>query len=131
MSPDQPRKLRKDAAQNAERVIAAALRAGLAEGKFVPLAQIAADAGVGVGTLYRRYPNKGALAEGIAVGWTLRLQDQVLARLADTTRSPKADLDWLLVRLVHYNEENAPLLAALAGSGGGTHQSRSAYVGPL
>ena len=51
MSGEQPskaRKPRKDAEQNAERVIAAAVRAGLAEGKFVPLAQIAADAGVGI-----------------------------------------------------------------------------------
>ncbi|MET9247353.1 helix-turn-helix domain-containing protein [Nonomuraea sp. NPDC003709] len=67
MTPTRKRKLRKDAAENAERLIAAAARAGLAEGKFVPLEQIAAEAGVGIGTLYRRYPNREALLEAMAV----------------------------------------------------------------
>jgi len=65
MPSNEPKKLRSDAAGNAERVMAAAVRAGLAEGKNVPLAQIAADAGVGVGTLYRRYPNRAALMEAL------------------------------------------------------------------
>ena len=63
----QPRKLRKDAAENNGRLLAAAVRSGLAAGKFVPLEQIAADAGVGIGTLYRRYPNREALLEAMAV----------------------------------------------------------------
>src|ERR1700691_5154145 len=62
----QPR--RGDAAANAERVLAAAIRAGLNEGRHVPLARIAAEAGVGVGTLYRRYPNREALLEALQVG---------------------------------------------------------------
>jgi AcrR family transcriptional regulator len=123
---------RADAARNRALILATAERLFTKHGvEAVTMDQVARAAGIGPGTLYRRYPNKGALAEGIAVTWTLRLQDQVLTRLADTTRSPRSDLSWLLVRLVHYNEENAPLLAALAGSGGGTHQRRSAYVGPL
>lgn len=67
MTPRPERKPRKDAAENTERLIAAATRAGLAEGKFVPLEQIAAEAGVGIGTLYRRYPNREALLEAMAV----------------------------------------------------------------
>lgn len=67
MTPTPGRRLRKDAAENAERLLAAAVRSGLAEGKFVPLEQIAADAGVGIGTLYRRYPNREALLEAMAV----------------------------------------------------------------
>lgn len=59
--------LRSDASLNAERILAAAVRAGLGEGKNAPLAQIAADAGVGVGTLYRRYPDRAALMEALAV----------------------------------------------------------------
>ena len=46
-------------------LIAAAIRVGLGEGKHVPLATIAAEAGVGVGTLYRRYPNREALLEAM------------------------------------------------------------------
>jgi AcrR family transcriptional regulator len=71
-SPHQPpagphRPLRSDAAANAERVLAAAIRSGLSEGRHVPLAKIAEEAGVGVGTLYRRYPNRDALLEALQV----------------------------------------------------------------
>lgn len=59
------RRLRKDAAQNAERVIAAAVRAGFGHDASVTVAQVAAAAGVGVGTLYRRYPTREALLEAM------------------------------------------------------------------
>lgn len=55
------RELRRDAAANRDRVLAAAAAAIRREGVGVPLATIAADAGVGVGTLYRRYPSRDAL----------------------------------------------------------------------
>jgi len=55
------RELRRDAAANRDRVLAAAAAAVRREGAVVPLATIAADAGVGVGTLYRRYPSREAL----------------------------------------------------------------------
>jgi AcrR family transcriptional regulator len=77
-----PRPLRSDAAANAERVLAAAIRTGLGEGRHVPLAEIAREAGVGVGTLYRRYPNREALLEALAVrayGLLIDLAEQALA----------------------------------------------------
>jgi AcrR family transcriptional regulator len=52
------RELRRDAAANRDRVLAAAAAAIRREGTGVPIATIAADAGVGVGTLYRRYPSR-------------------------------------------------------------------------
>jgi AcrR family transcriptional regulator len=55
------RALRSDALANQERVLAAAVTAVLREGQQVPMAIIAAEAGVGIGTLYRRYPNREAL----------------------------------------------------------------------
>jgi AcrR family transcriptional regulator len=55
------RELRRDAAANRDRVLDAASAAVRREGAGVPLATIAADAGVGVGTLYRRYPSREAL----------------------------------------------------------------------
>jgi len=112
MTPDQPRKLRRDAAENAERVIAAAIRAGLAEGKFVPLAQIAADAGVGVGTLYRRYPNREALLEAMAV----RAYRLILAEAEDALASGETGLDavgrFLRQTFVHRDELVLPLHGA-------------------
>jgi AcrR family transcriptional regulator len=79
------RPLRSDAAANAERVLAAAIRSGLNEGRPVPLAKIAAEAGVGVGTLYRRYPNREALLEALQVrayGLLIGLAEQALASAA-------------------------------------------------
>ena len=80
-----PRPLRSDAAANAERVLAAAIRSGFNEGRHVPLAQIAKEAGVGVGTLYRRYPNREALLEALQVrayGILIGLAEQALASAA-------------------------------------------------
>ena len=54
------RRVRSDAQANRERVLAAAVTAVLREGRQVPMGTIAADAGVGIGTLYRRYPNRKA-----------------------------------------------------------------------
>jgi AcrR family transcriptional regulator len=62
------RELRRDAAANRDRVLAAAAAAIRREGTGVPIATIAADAGVGVGTLYRRYPSR----EDLLAALTLR-----------------------------------------------------------
>jgi AcrR family transcriptional regulator len=59
------RQLRRDAATNRDRVLAAAVAAVRREGVGVPLATIAAEAGVGVGTLYRHYPSREALLVAI------------------------------------------------------------------
>jgi AcrR family transcriptional regulator len=53
--------LRRDAARNRERVIAAAVEVFNDEGIDAGVEQIAHRAGVGVGTLYRRFPTKEAL----------------------------------------------------------------------
>ncbi|MDQ6751261.1 MAG: TetR/AcrR family transcriptional regulator [Actinomycetota bacterium] len=55
------RQLRSDAAANRERVLTAAAAAVKREGEKVPIATIAEEAGVGVGTLYRHYPTRAAL----------------------------------------------------------------------
>ena len=61
------RRVRSDALANQERVLAAAVTAVLREGRHVPMGTIAADAGVGIGTLYRRYPNREALLEALTL----------------------------------------------------------------
>jgi AcrR family transcriptional regulator len=55
------RPLRADAQRNRERLLAAAKAAFAAEGEDVALETIAARAGVGIGTLYRHFPNRDAL----------------------------------------------------------------------
>jgi AcrR family transcriptional regulator len=55
------RELRRDAAHNRDRVLAAAAAAVRREGTAVPMATVAADAGVGVATVYRHFPSREAL----------------------------------------------------------------------
>jgi AcrR family transcriptional regulator len=60
-----PRPLRKDAAANRERLLAAAVTTLLRHGSGATLSQIAESAGVGIGTLYRRYPTREDLLEAL------------------------------------------------------------------
>jgi AcrR family transcriptional regulator len=63
MTSQLPRTLRRDAARNQELVLDAA-RALLSEfGTETSMEQVAARAGVGVGTVYRRFPTKEALVD--------------------------------------------------------------------
>ena len=55
------RQPRKDAAANRARVLDAATELVRREGEKVPMAAIAQLAGVGVGTVYRHFPNRDAL----------------------------------------------------------------------
>jgi AcrR family transcriptional regulator len=55
------RELRSDALRNQQELIRAATAAVHREGLHVPMATIAADAGVGVGTLYRHFPTRDDL----------------------------------------------------------------------
>jgi AcrR family transcriptional regulator len=55
------RPLRADAVRNRDRLLEVAVRSFTEDGPDVPLEQIAAEAGVGVGTLYRHFPNRNAL----------------------------------------------------------------------
>lgn len=57
--------MRRDAAANRDRLLAAAVTSVMRDGAGVSLARIAEEAGVGVGTLYRRYPSRAALFEAL------------------------------------------------------------------
>ncbi len=74
----EPRPLRKDAERNRRRVLDAAQHLFAEHGLDVTLEEIAREAGVGVITLYRRFPNKEAL---IGAVFERRLDD--LCRLAE------------------------------------------------
>ena len=61
------RPLRSDAAANRERLLDAAAVAIRRDGDRVPLATIAEEAGVGIGTLYRHYPSRPALLAALVL----------------------------------------------------------------
>jgi len=78
-----PRRLRRDAAANRERILAAATIVVRREGERVPMATIAEQAGVGIGTLYRHYPTRPALLAAL----TLRSFNLVLQRARAAAQS--------------------------------------------
>ncbi len=57
--------MRADARRNRERLLAAATAAFAEHGADAPLEDIARQAGVGIGTLYRHFPTRLALQEGV------------------------------------------------------------------
>jgi AcrR family transcriptional regulator len=59
--------MRADARRNRDRVLAAAREAFAEGGESTALEQIARRAGVGIGTLYRHFPNRQALLEALYV----------------------------------------------------------------
>ena len=75
--------LRADARRNRQQIVTAALALFREQGIEVPMEEVAARAGVGVGTLYRRFPNRDALIWATARE-SLRSQ-VVLAETALTT----------------------------------------------
>jgi AcrR family transcriptional regulator len=68
-----PGRLRADAQANRDRLLEAAARRFAAEGAEASLKGIAADAGVGIGTLYRRFPTREDLVEATYRNETDRL----------------------------------------------------------
>jgi AcrR family transcriptional regulator len=63
----EPRPLRADAKRNRDQLIVAAREAFTERGSEASLEDIARRAGVGVGTLYRHFPNRAALVEAVYV----------------------------------------------------------------
>jgi AcrR family transcriptional regulator len=88
-APSVARPLRRDAEQNRRRILAAAAQVFAARGLSASLDDVARHAGVGIGTVYRRFPDKPALVEAL---FEQRLHD--LVELADRA----AELDpWAAV----------------------------------
>jgi AcrR family transcriptional regulator len=80
--PDPTRPLRRDAELNLERIVQAAEDVIAESGMQASMEQIAARAGVGVGTLYRRFPGKESLVLAVlemAGQRSLQLAETVLA----------------------------------------------------
>jgi AcrR family transcriptional regulator len=75
------RRPRSDAEANRDRLLAAAASVMTRAGRHVPLAVIAAEAGVGVGTLYRKYADRDALLQALE-GRAYALLAEILGDIA-------------------------------------------------
>ena len=81
------RPLRRDAERNRERILTAAREAFAEEGLEVGLHEIARRAGVGVGTVYRRFAGKEALVEAL-------FEDRVVEVVESAERALAGDDAW-------------------------------------
>jgi len=70
------RPLRADAQANRDRILAAARDAFVERGPSVPLDDIARRAGIGIGTLYRRFPDRTALMRAVVLDALQRTADE-------------------------------------------------------
>ncbi len=108
---------RKDAAANRQAIMDAARDLFAIHGVApVTMADIAKEAGVGKGTLYRRFAHKGELCLALLDKKLQAFQDGSLAHLRQMTaehQSYMAQLDYFLDALVHFVTENLPLMCEI------------------
>jgi AcrR family transcriptional regulator len=91
------RHLRADAWRNRERLLAAARDLFVEQGPDAPLEAIAARAGVGIATLYRRFPDRTSLMRAVVLDVLERIAEE--ARLAP---AEEADPFAALARYMHH-----------------------------
>ncbi|MEN1975070.1 TetR/AcrR family transcriptional regulator [Cellulomonas sp. P4] len=103
--------LRADAARNRARLLAVAAEA-LAEDPDTPLEAIAQRAGVGIGTLYRHFPERGALVEAAYRQEVTALCDAAPALLGQVRPAADALREWM-ARFVRYAAAKRGMGAAL------------------
>lgn len=102
---------RSDAARNRGKVLEAARVLFEERGvTCVTMEDIARAAGVGKGTLYRRFPHKGLLCQELLDEPTRHLQDETLRLIGEPGTGALEKLDDFLGRLVSFTEENLDLL---------------------
>lgn len=123
------RKPRADAQRNRQRILEVAKQAFASAGANASLDDIAKEAGVGPGTLYRHFPTRGALIEGV--------YRNELERLAEAERTLSAKLPpvdalraWLLlfVDAIAAKQIIAPALNTLVGDPKKVFESSHAQI---
>lgn len=114
----QPRIERRDAAENRQRILVAAHKLfeknGVAQ---VSMNQIAVEAQIGPGTLYRRYANKGELCLDLIKESVLQLfEDIEMYLLRNQQEPPEQRLKGILRIFMPFIEKKAQLLTGGTGS---------------
>ncbi len=131
--PTAARPLRADAQRNRDRLLEVAVQAYSHDGPDVPLEQIAKQAGVGIGTLYRHFPTREALVEAAYRSELGKLCDGVTDLLA--TQPPALALREWMEHFVEYMTTKRGMsdaLRAVIASGGNPYeQSRARLLGAL
>ncbi|AQW51372.1 MULTISPECIES: TetR/AcrR family transcriptional regulator [Streptomyces] len=111
-----PRPMRADARRNYERLLAEARTAFTRHGTDASLEDIARRAGVGIGTLYRHFPNRTALMGAVFQGEICALLERS-RELAKAPRPCQALIDWLRAIVDHASIYRGLSRALMACSG--------------
>ena len=123
-----PRVERRDARQHRQSILNVARDLFAEHGvDDVTMHQIAQAAGVGQGTLYRRYAHKGLLCLGLLEESMHTFQKHIQAYLEQAgTRLPILEqLTSVFRQLIRFNEDNAPLLSAITDAACGNRRTDS------
>src|SRR6202167_3369322 len=113
MSTDQ-RTLRADARRNRERIISAARELFAREGPEAQIDEIAAQAGVGIGTVYRHFPTKEALLTAMV---RERFQEFAeVAKIAEEIPDPREALESVIFTSAEAVEGDSGFQLAMMGS---------------
>jgi AcrR family transcriptional regulator len=115
--PASPRKPRADAERNRLRLLETAKFAFAEKGADASLEDIAQSAGVGIGTLYRHFPNRDALIAAVYRNETEQLA-QAASRLAEQQPPIAALRAWMHV-FIDYIATKQGMYAALNALAGG------------
>ena len=124
-----PRKPRSDAQRNRERILEVAKEAFTRSGASTSLDDVAKEAGVGAGTLYRHFPTREALLEAV-----YRTEVEKLAaaqqKFADTMPPVEALRAWMLlfVDYIAAKQIIAPALNTLVGGPSKLYEGSRAHI---
>lgn len=114
----EPRPERADASENRARILAAATSLFAEFGvASVNMVDIARRAGVGQGTLYRRFANKGELCLTLLDTQLREFQDQTLAQLRTMVAADApalAQLAWFIEAWISFQAHHSLLLCAIS-----------------
>lgn len=128
--PAEPRE-RPVAAAHRRQILAAARQLFAEQGvEATSMHEIARAAGVGQGTLYRRFAHKGALCLALLTERTAAFSADTEAALAAADGPALEQLAMLLERLAAFNEEHGPLLGAITAAAAGPRRAE-AYTNPF
>ena len=128
-SADRPRKVRADSARNRDQLLEAAKAAFAQSGPEAPLEEIARQAGVGIGTLYRHFPNRAALLAGVYRREVAQLSGAAERLLAERPALEALEA-WLhlLLGYLATKREVAPALQAAAEEGKAAYEAGGSPV---
>ncbi|HLQ10907.1 MAG TPA: TetR/AcrR family transcriptional regulator [Ktedonobacteraceae bacterium] len=109
---------RRDAAEHRQRILEVARHLFAEHGvNAVSMHQIAMAAGIGQGTLYRRYAHKGELCMDLLHEHYERFVEEIATQLAATATSPALErLESVLAKIVALLEDQGAMFGPVAGT---------------